>query len=154
MENDNEWKIFYFISTPFRAQQGDGSVTDESARIILKRGLVPCEGGFKYSRDLRHKAISLYGLTDDLCFEFAKNIQCPHLLIKVTANVVLCVLWSILKANGSPNYEDDNVIDAMLDLYKKNPNFEMVHVDGSHHVHLNNPERVIPSIRDFVNKHA
>lgn len=59
----------------------------------------------------------------------------------------------MLKANGSPNYEDDNVIDAMLDLYKKNPNFEMVYVDGSHHVHLNNPERVIPCIQDFVNKH-
>lgn len=80
-------------SINFRVQQGEGSVTDESARIILKRGVVPCEGGFKYSRDLRHKAISLYGLTDDLCFEFAKNIKCPHLLIKVSGNVVIDVIW-------------------------------------------------------------
>ena len=28
----------------------------------------------------------------------------------------------------------------------------MVTVDGSHHVHLNNPERVVPSIVSFISK--
>ena len=43
--------------------QGEGAVTEESARIMLKRGLRRCEEkeGFVYTRDLRHKVYSLYG---------------------------------------------------------------------------------------------
>ena len=63
--------------------QGEGSVTAESARIMLKRGIRPVEGGVSFSRDLRHRGYSLYGLVDGMCEEFARNIQCPHLLIKV-----------------------------------------------------------------------
>ena len=58
-------------------------MTAESARIMLRRGIRPVEGGVSFSRDLRHRGYSLYGLVDGMCEEFARNIQCPHLLIKV-----------------------------------------------------------------------
>ena len=39
-----------------------------------------------------------------------------------------------------------------LDIYRTNPKFDMVTVPGSHHVHLNNPERVAPHINQFIAK--
>ena len=64
---------------------GKNSVTEESARIILKRGLRPskCGSGFVFTRDLRLLLSQLNCLSGDFLAEFAKNIQCPHLLIKV-----------------------------------------------------------------------
>ena len=131
-------------------------MTPESLRIILKRGIVPCDGGFKFSRDLRHKAISLYGLTDDICFEFARNIKCPHLLIKVSHKCRLYIFlqFNFYQATDSPKYESDDTNNAILDIYQKNEQFELVYVDGGHHVHLNNPERIMPSIEQFLNKHS
>ena len=58
-------------------------MTEESARIMLKRGLKRSGDGFVFTRDLRHKVPSLYGFTDEYLEEFAKNLSCPHLLIKV-----------------------------------------------------------------------
>ena len=66
-----------------RTEQGEGSVTAESARIMMRRGVTECEGGVRFTRDLRHKVPSLYGISEDMAFEFARNIKCPHLLIKV-----------------------------------------------------------------------
>ena len=63
--------------------QGEGAVTEDSARLILKRGLKQAGAGFVFTRDLRHKIPSLYGFLDEYLEEFAKNISCPHLLIKV-----------------------------------------------------------------------
>ena len=76
--------MYCFIGCYYsRNDQGEGSVTEESARIMLRRGIRPVEGGVSFSRDLRHRGYSLYGLVDGMCEEFARNIQCPHLLIKV-----------------------------------------------------------------------
>ena len=66
-----------------RIGQGEGSVTDDSARIMMRRGVAETEGGVRFTRDLRHKVPSLYGISEDMSFEFARNIKCPHLLIKV-----------------------------------------------------------------------
>ena len=64
---------------------GENSVTEESARIILKRGLRPsnCGSGFVFTRDMRLVLTNLHGLSGDFLMEFARNIKCPHLLIKV-----------------------------------------------------------------------
>ena len=69
--------------------QGEGAVTEESARIMLKRGLKQSGDGFVFTRDLRHRVPGLYGFTDEFLEEFAKNISCPHLLIKVVRRVFL-----------------------------------------------------------------
>ena len=64
---------------------GENAVTEESARTMLKRGLKPssCGSGFVFTRDLRHRVPSLYGLPGEFLEQFARNIKCPHLLIKV-----------------------------------------------------------------------
>ena len=120
-----------------------------------------------FYRDLRHKVPSLYGFTDEYLEQFAKAITCPHLLIKVDTGLLLVHViwywsligqydfilvshWSDFQASGSPHYEDDAIIKRFLDIYSHNDKFELVTVEGSHHVHLNNPERVVPAISSFI----
>eukprot|EP00092_Neocalanus_flemingeri_P017820 GFUD01019284.1.p1 GENE.GFUD01019284.1~~GFUD01019284.1.p1 ORF type:complete len:332 (-),score=109.14 GFUD01019284.1:206-1201(-) len=120
---------------------GENAVTEESARTILKRGLKPscCGSGFVYTRDLRHRIPSLYGLPPEFLEQFAKNIKCPHLLIKAT---------------GSQDYDSEELIQKILEIYSDNPNYQFATVEGSHHVHLNSPHLVAPEIGSFISKHV
>lgn len=133
-----EEEAFDRLQDGARVLQGEGAVTDESLRLIMKRGVKKCEGGFTFTRDLRHKSRSLYGLSDEVCEVFAKSIKCPHLLIK---------------ASDSPHYEDDIIMKRTLETYSQNPGFDMVTIEGSHHVHLNNPERLMPHLEKFIGNH-
>jgi len=120
---------------------GENAVTEDSARIILKRGLKPssCGSGFVFTRDLRHRVPSLYGLPGEFLEQFARNIKCPHLLIKAT---------------DSPDYDSPELIKKILEIYSDNPNFQVATVKGSHHVHLNSPQLVAPEIDSFIRKHC
>jgi len=123
-----------------RQMQGEGAVTEEAARTILQRGLKPGPDGqgWVFTRDLRHRVPSLYGLPDSFIEEFAKNVKCPHLLVK---------------ASESQEYEEEEVTNRILSIYRENPAFELARVEGSHHVHLNTPELVSSQIGNFLEKH-
>ena len=77
-----------------RQMQGEGAVTEEAARTILQRGLKPGPDGqgWVFTRDLRHRVPSLYGLPDSFIEEFAKNVKCPHLLVKVSHSLLVIVV--------------------------------------------------------------
>ena len=55
-----------------------------------------------------------------------------------------------MQASDSPNYENPEVLERFLEIYRRNPLFTMATVKGSHHLHLNNPERVLPPVVDFI----
>ena len=79
------WCFYLILRIICRRMQGEGAVTEESARVMLRRGMRWCEEkeGFLFTRDLRHRAMSLYGFPEEYLQIFAKAIKCPHLLIKV-----------------------------------------------------------------------
>ena len=69
---------------------------------------------------------------------YASSIKCPLLVIK---------------ASNSPYYMSEEIAERLLRIYiNTNPNFEFREVEGGHHVHLNNPERVAPLIVRFLAK--
>jgi len=119
---------------------GENAVTEASARIMLQRGLKrsECGTGFVFTRDLRHRVPSLYGLPAEFLTEFARNIQCPHLLIRAT---------------NSQDYDSPELVQKILDIYAENPHFKSASVEGSHHVHLNSPHLLVPDIKNFLIKH-
>ena len=59
---------------------------------------------------------------------------------------------STFQASDSHSYEDPAVLQNFLDIYRSNPSFEMVTVKGSHHLHLNTPERVLPPLLNFIKR--
>ena len=70
------------------AKAGNGEIPIESARIILKRGLKQNGEGYSFTRDTRFllwaNQSQLYGLPRSFHLELARNIQLPHLIVKVS----------------------------------------------------------------------
>jgi len=121
-------------------------VSRESAEILLKRGMKPIDendpnSAFYFTRDLRQKAVSLYGYTTDVIKEFASHIKCPHLIVK---------------ADGGRLYEEREVAMEVLEVYKKSNTEKFVYaeVHGSHHVHLNSAQIVWEVIQPFLQKYS
>lgn len=124
------------------ALANDGpSVSIESAKIMLKRGMKPNPDGHGYvfNRDMRHMIKGLYGFPVSSIKEFASNITSPHLIVKASEGP----LYSLKQ-------ED---MDEMIALYSNNPKFEYEVVEGKHHVHMCHPDRVEPIITRFIEKH-
>ncbi|XP_062132240.1 probable serine hydrolase isoform X1 [Drosophila sulfurigaster albostrigata] len=117
------------------------SISLESCQYILKRSCKPSKqdpNRFYFSHDNRVKASFVYTLSNETVLEMAARINVPYLFIK---------------ALQAPYYEDMKYYNATLDVLRKNPQFEYYEVEGSHHVHLNEPEKVAPLINAFINKY-
>lgn len=75
-------------------------------------------------------------LSVDLTKAYAEQITCPYLNIRAVQG---------LKLDLPGHY------DEILDIIKENSKkFEYQTVEGSHHVHLNEPEKVAPIINKFL----
>ncbi|CAD7003397.1 probable serine hydrolase [Ceratitis capitata] len=116
------------------------SVKKESCKYLLNRAIQPCKSDPKkyyFARDSRLKQSMYYGFSKGVALEMAQRISSPYMFIK---------------ASQGPYYEERKYFDEALDIMKRNPLFEYYEVEGSHHVHLNNPETVSPIINSFINK--
>lgn len=116
------------------------SLTRESCEILFKRGLKrkpDCEV-YHFSRDVRLKISGTLGnIARSTILEFASFVSCKVLNIK-----------------GKPGYayEDDKLYYEVIEKMKSSvaKTVEFYEVEGMHHLHLNNPERVIPYISKFL----
>lgn len=68
--------------------------------------------------------------------EYAKRVHCPLLLIT---------------AKGGLIYEDKSVIEDFIKIYRdvSKGGFQHAQVEGTHHVHLVNPENIAPVVSKF-----
>lgn len=120
----------------------NGSVTAEAAKYLLSRGTKASThdpNKYYFARDSRMKYVNEFYFDQTLCLELAKRIRIPHLFIKSN------------DSNFSEKFA--NVRETVQLLKKSNPLFQVCHVKGTHHVHLNNPERIADTITRFLIKH-
>lgn len=116
------------------------SVDVEACKYLLQRNIKPSEHEphkYYFSRDSRLKTSLFFAFSQDLAVEMARRIECPYLFIK---------------ANQGPYYEDRKYYDEVIEILTQKPNFEYHMVDGTHHVHLNEPEKVAKIINSFIHK--
>ncbi|XP_066997667.2 probable serine hydrolase isoform X2 [Anabrus simplex] len=113
------------------------SLTEESCKILLKRGIQKSGDGYYFTRDPRVKIGRLSGWLHETVLSLAANITCNVLFIKAIPGFV---------------YESPDIANETLDVVRKSARrYEYHIVEGQHHVHLNNPERVAPIIINFLN---
>ncbi|XP_071567028.1 probable serine hydrolase isoform X2 [Temnothorax nylanderi] len=119
-------------------QAYDGSITKEGAEILMKRGMQQAYEKDKYyfSRDPRLKVSLLGMLSLDLVLEYASQIKCAYLNIRAVPG---------MKFGRPENYQ--KVLDVIKLGARK---FEYHEVKGTHHVHLNEPEKIAPIIKNFL----
>ncbi|KAG4071539.1 hypothetical protein HA402_011693 [Bradysia odoriphaga] len=105
-------------------------INDESAPYLLQRAVLPSAthpNKYYFARDNRLKAMPLPMMAHDMLIMFAKNISSPY-----------CFIKSSLK----PKIENQEHYDEIVQIMSKNLNFEIHSVDGDHHVHLNDSDKV------------
>ncbi|XP_017767022.1 PREDICTED: probable serine hydrolase [Eufriesea mexicana] len=115
-----------------------GSITREGAIILMKRGLKPSSEPEQYyfSRDPRLKVSVLGMISLDLALAYATRIKCAYLNIRAVPG---------MKLDHPESY------DSVLDQIKVGAaRFEYHKIEGTHHVHLNNPEKIAPIINSFI----
>nr|XP_040231228.2 probable serine hydrolase [Anopheles coluzzii] len=118
------------------------SVSRETCPYLLQRNIKPSRkfpGKYYFDRDNRMKYNVISGWSDDVNAELGKRITAPFLTVK---------------AMDSPYPGSKEGFDQMVDILKKaNPKYEVVYVPGSHHVHLTEPEHVVPVVVDFLRRY-
>ncbi|XP_066292631.1 serine hydrolase-like protein [Branchiostoma lanceolatum] len=117
--------------------QGNEWVTRKSGAVLLERGTREVEGGLVYTRDLNLKNLGFFSLTPEQAEELVKGVKCPVLMLSATERL------------APPEYDRERS-QMFLPLFKANSSqFTELQIEGNHHVHLNNPERVAPHISAF-----
>jgi pimeloyl-ACP methyl ester carboxylesterase len=102
-----------------------------SARLMVERGVEQIARGVRFTFDPRLKTSSRMRLTEEQVLAFLERIECPVLAVRATEG------WPF------PEQIVARRLGAIADL-------RTAQVEGGHHVHLTNPERVAPLIREFV----
>lgn len=114
-----------------------GSLDEPACKILFKRGLKKVEGGYIFSRDLRHLAAPL---------SFAPKEDQLFLARKVTAHVM------IIKFTSGPYFESpENYLEHVEELKANAKSVRYIEMEGMHHAHLTHPETVAPIISEFLN---
>lgn len=117
-----------------------GSIDSDSAKILMKRGMTKVlkengEEGYHFSRDLRLK-ISLMGMfSREQVLAYAELIKCHVLNIRAVPGM---------------KFENEEIYGMVIDAMRKNANVEYEEVPGTHHLHLNTPERIAGIISSFL----
>ncbi|XP_063821709.1 probable serine hydrolase [Ostrinia nubilalis] len=117
------------------------SVALESVKYLIKRGAKPSAKDptkYYFSRDSRLKQALFQPENKKFVEALVRRLKCPTLYIK---------------AIDSPYASDEFSIEMREVIAGNNENYEIHFVPGTHHVHLNNPERLAPLIEQFMKKH-
>lgn len=119
----------------------EGSVTRESVKILMNRGMAPApkhlnKKGYHFSRDLRLKVslMGMFSMEQVICY--AEQIKCEVLNIRALPGMV---------------FENTDYYPTVIKAMKKSAK-RLVYeeVNGTHHLHLNTPERISDIISEFL----
>ncbi|XP_055549500.1 probable serine hydrolase [Wyeomyia smithii] len=118
------------------------SISPETCPYLLHRNIkrsAKFPEKYYFTRDSRLKHFSGPPFSREVNLDLANRLNMPFLFIKATR---------------SSYFEDKKYYDEVVEILKtNNPYFELYMVEGTHHVHLTNPERVAPIITKFLSKY-
>jgi len=116
-----------------RMMESDAKLTEGSAKLLVARCGKRVANGVRFSHDPRLRGVpTAVPLTEPEVLEFIRRINVPVLLIWASYR------WYPL---------DKKKFSAREQAF---PNLRIEQVEGNHHVHLENPERVYPTILEFL----
>ncbi len=118
----------------------NNALTKESAHLLLKRGAIACQGGFKFTRDLRVRLPPAFRATERMVNSFISRVSCDVMLI--------------VAESGLHSGVSDRERRQVELLSKSARSFELVRVPGTHHVHMNDPHMVNPHVLRLLERDA
>lgn len=121
-----------------KMMEGHGnSLTQESAEILMKRGAKPLKDGYTFTRDIRQKLPPLDpSPTEETMIKFISRIKSDLLIVIAKQGVY---------------QTPDSIRQQYYSIYDRNCKlFRDVLTDGTHHLHMNNPQTVGTIINEFL----
>ncbi|XP_041978916.1 probable serine hydrolase isoform X3 [Aricia agestis] len=118
-----------------------GSISRENCKVMMERGMsrnvFRGKVGYYFNRDPKLKFSSLGLISIEEALEMVKKIKCRILNIK---------------ANPAPNISHTfyEYYDKVLVALQESTDVTFVEVDGTHHVHLEAPERIVAHVHAFI----
>ncbi|XP_027874870.1 serine hydrolase-like protein [Xiphophorus couchianus] len=140
---EKKMRVYTYEKAVERLLAGNPSLTEESAKILLERGLVKVEGGVLFSRDFRINLRNVVRISLEQSLELQSSIEAPVLVVLAESGFEKMFVESDQKKYTS----------ALLQAFRDRHN-TVVQVPGNHHVHLNNPEVVAPVVSEFLQNKA
>lgn len=120
------------------------SMDKEYAHHILRRGVRKSElypGKYYFIRDGRLKHFGMFTFDYDMCELLAKQITAPYCLI-------------VFSGSSDINREDQSLSKHFVEeMANTLPIIEIHGVEGKHHTHLNEPEKVVEIVTTFIEKY-
>ena len=137
-------RVFEDIEAAIQARQRSSALSTEAARCLVQRGLKPVHDasamdapaacGYSWASDPRLTLPSSLRLTEAQLATILPAIQADTLLV--------------LAQPGEP-YLPREMVDARIALLQS---IEVVRLDGTHHLHLEDPEPVAAAILEFLKR--
>ncbi|KAJ3642709.1 hypothetical protein Zmor_025467 [Zophobas morio] len=119
----------------------DGSVAYEHSHHLVERSVAPSKsqpGKYCFTRDPRLKITDLVNWRQKDLVPGARSMQCPVFVAKAT--------------NGF-HFENQKYVHEVADALKESGNCEFHVLEGTHHLHLNNPEVLAGLIIKFLKQY-
>lgn len=119
------------------------SISEQYANYIITRNVAPSKihpGKYYFTRDPRVKSLELLRITMEELMVDVKRLKSPLFLVKAVST-------NSVKRN-------EQFYDLLPILQENNQDLDFHTVEGTHHVHLNNPERVADILNKFIRKHS
>lgn len=124
-------KIHPDLANAVAARRHGTDLDAGSARVLVERAVEITDAGVRFTFDPRLKTRSRWRFTEDQVMAFLAAIDCPVLAVRAASG------WPV------PEQQMQARFDAIPDVTR-------IEVEGGHHVHLTNPERVAPAIENFL----
>ncbi|XP_041978915.1 probable serine hydrolase isoform X1 [Aricia agestis] len=116
-----------------------GSISRENCKVMMERGMArnvfKGKVGYIFNRDLNLKFSPLGLISLDETLEIAKQVKCRSLFIRTNADATL---------------HSNEYYYKVLAALQERTDVTLVKVDGTHHVHLEAPEKIAPHLHAFV----
>lgn len=120
-----------------------GSISRENSETLMKRGMCPVpahmkKGGYLFKRDPRLKVSGLAMMSIETALEYASKVRCKVLNIR---------------ALPGQRWERVDYYLDVIEKMKERADVRLVEVEGTHHIHLNDPKAIVDIIEDFLEEY-
>lgn len=127
-------RAYSSIGQAVGARRRTGKLSEESARLLVERGMRRSVKGYVWRSDARLKTPSATRLTEEQVRAFLSAIQCP-----------VCVVF----ADDSEFVQLAELVRPRLKLL---PQLESHTLSGGHHLHMENPGGVAGVFSEFISR--
>jgi len=129
--NNPQKKFHPSLESAVKARVAVSDLQYEQAQVLVERGLLKEEQGFRWRSDIRLRNTSPYRMTLKQAQQFIRDIKCPVQLIYGSAGMDM--VKSGIKHFGP--------------LFKQLSSHELT---GGHHVHMEQPEKTADLVKYFL----